>query len=117
MRLTPSSTARLRTLRALPRSAGQPQMPSPVIRIAPKPSRSTGRSPPNRKTELAPGCVAAADDFVVKIMFDPPAISVAPPARVVPRNLRRVIEFRDRRSEDRGQKPDNRYTATFCEYS
>src|SRR5207244_1047029 len=100
MRSTPSSTARRRTLRALPRSAGQPQMPSPVIRIAPKPSRLTGRSPPNRKREFVLDFVTA-DEFVVKIMLDPPAISVAPLARVVPKNFRRVIEFRNRRSEDR----------------
>src|SRR6267154_4893937 len=100
MRSTPSSTARRRTLRALPRSAGQPQMPSPVIRIAPKPSRLTGRSPPNRKRELASASITAGE-FAAKIMFDPPAISVAPPARVVPRNFRRVIELRDRRVRDR----------------
>src|SRR6202011_5156976 len=97
------------TLRALSRSGGQPQMPSPVIRIAPKPSRLTERSPPNRKRELVPAS-AGAGGFAAKIMFDPPAISVAPPARVVPRNFRRVIEVRDRRSEDRGQKLDNNYT-------
>src|SRR5215470_6593173 len=37
MRLTPSSTARRSTARAAARSLGSPQMPSPVIRIAPKP--------------------------------------------------------------------------------
>src|SRR6266481_7561142 len=100
MRSTPSSTARRRTLRALSRSGGQPQMPSPVIRIAPNPSRLTGRSPPSRKRELAPASVIAGE-FAAKSMFDPPAISVAPPARVVPRNFRRVIELRDRRVRDR----------------
>src|SRR6476646_232723 len=100
MRSTPSSTARRSTLRALPRSGGQPQMPSPVIRIAPKPSRLTEKSPPNRKRELAPASVTAGE-FAAKIMFDPPAISVAPLARVVPRNFRRVIELRDRTVRDR----------------
>jgi len=75
-------------------------MPSPVIRIAPKPSRLTERSPPNRKRELVPAS-AGAGGFAAKIMFDPPAISVAPAARVVPRNFRRVIELRDRRVRDR----------------
>src|SRR4026207_2544640 len=75
-------------------------MPSPVIRIAPNPSRLTERSPPNRKRELAPASVTAGE-FAAKIMFDPPAISVAPPARVVPRNFRRVIELGDRRVRDR----------------
>src|SRR5438552_2666678 len=83
MRPTPSSTARRRTLRALSRSGGQPQMPSPVIRIAPKPSRLTERSSPNRKRELVPAS-AGAGGFAAKIMFDLPASSVAPPARVVP---------------------------------
>src|SRR5437762_1727730 len=46
MRFAPSSTARFRTRFASSRSFGQPQMPSPVIRIAPNPSRFTVRSPP-----------------------------------------------------------------------
>jgi len=73
-----------------------PKCPLRVIRIAPKPSRLTGRSPPNRKTKLVPASVTAGE-FAAKIVFDPPATSVAPPPRVVPRNFRRVIEFRDRR--------------------
>src|SRR5215207_2760266 len=46
MRLMPSSRARLSTRRASSGSEGSPQMPSPVIRIAPKPMRFTSRSPP-----------------------------------------------------------------------
>ena len=45
IRLTPSSTARRSTASAASRSGGGPQMPSPVTRIAPKPSRRTVRSP------------------------------------------------------------------------
>src|SRR5262245_61517094 len=46
MKLTPSSTARRRTALAASRSGGSPQMPRPVMRIAPKPRRLTVRSPP-----------------------------------------------------------------------
>src|SRR5437762_5686989 len=48
MKFTPSSTARRKTFFAFSRSGGQPQIPSPVKRIAPKPSRLTNRSPPNK---------------------------------------------------------------------
>src|SRR6478609_7687339 len=41
MKSTPSSTARRTTVRATSRSAGSPQMPGPVMRMAPKPSRLT----------------------------------------------------------------------------
>ena len=69
-------------------------MPSPVSRIAPKPSRFTGRSPPMRKIELPVGDVAP------KIKSDPPAKNAAPVNSVVPRNVRRVtpafsFEFED----------------------
>jgi hypothetical protein len=63
---------------------------------------------------LVPASVAAGE-LAAKIMFDPPAITVAPPARVVPKNFRRVIEVRDRRSEVKNQMTD--YTATFYECS
>src|SRR5215207_2558775 len=46
MRLMPSSIARLSTALASSGSSGSPQMPSPVIRMAPKPMRITLRSPP-----------------------------------------------------------------------
>src|SRR5215211_24168 len=45
IRLTPSSTARRSTAMAPSWSAGGPQIPGPVIRIAPNPSRRTVRSP------------------------------------------------------------------------
>src|SRR5438046_5084273 len=89
IKLTPSSTARLRTLSAFPRSGGQPQIPSPVTRIAPKPRRLTVRSPPNFQV----GFVAMFDDAdgsAPKIASDPLATRAAPVTRVVPRNVRRV---------------------------
>src|SRR6202521_2417997 len=46
MKLMPSSSARRSTRLDSSRSAGSPQIPSPVMRIAPKPNRLTGRSPP-----------------------------------------------------------------------
>src|SRR5262245_66384808 len=46
MKSTSSERSRRRTARAATGSFGGPQMPSPVMRIAPKPSRVTSRSPP-----------------------------------------------------------------------
>ena len=45
MKSTPRSTARRSTLMASSRSAGGPQMPGPVMRIAPYPRRWMVRSP------------------------------------------------------------------------
>src|SRR5437899_2347208 len=83
MKLTPSSTARRKTFFAFSRSGGQPQIPSPVNRIAPNPSRSTVISPPNRNVDL----VAAA---AVTSFGNPPAKIVTPPVSVTPRNFLRV---------------------------
>src|SRR4029453_428453 len=87
IKFTPSSTARLKTLSAFPRSGGQPQIPSPVTRIAPKPSRLTVRSPPNFQV----GFVGTfGDNSAPKIASDPLARSAAPVTNVVLRNVRRV---------------------------
>src|SRR6201996_2769880 len=56
MKLTPSSSARRNTLRASLRSLGSPQMPGPVIRMAPYPSRLTVRSPPSVNVVVASVC-------------------------------------------------------------
>src|SRR3984885_11392358 len=53
MKLTPNSIARRKTLSASLRSLGSPQIPSPVMRIAPYPSRLTVRSPPSAKVPAA----------------------------------------------------------------
>ena len=53
MKLTPSSTARRSVASAPGTSAGRPQMPLPVMRMAPKPMRFTVRSPPRPKMPLA----------------------------------------------------------------
>src|SRR5207249_12303086 len=52
MRLTPSSTARRNTAIASRASRGSPQMTRPVSRMAPKPRRWTGSSPPRRNVPL-----------------------------------------------------------------
>src|SRR2546423_3408546 len=57
MKLMPSSTARLRTAFATSRSAGGPQIPSPVSRMAPNPSRHTSRSPPRTMAPAADASV------------------------------------------------------------
>ena len=59
IKFAPSSTARRRTLRAFSLSGGQPQIPSPVSRIAPNPSRLTDKSPPMLKVGLSPAEAAA----------------------------------------------------------
>src|SRR5712691_4301272 len=54
MKLTPSSTARLTTRMASPRSVGSPQIPLPVSRIVPSPSRATRKSSPISNSPLRP---------------------------------------------------------------
>src|ERR1700712_2820766 len=49
MKFTPSSTARRSTRMHSSASAGGPQTPLPVMRMAPNPSRLTVRSPPMTK--------------------------------------------------------------------
>src|SRR5437762_3030488 len=92
MKLTPSSTARRKTFFAFSRSGGQPQIPSPVNRIAPKPSRLTNRSPPSKNVSSLLLVLAAA------ISFDnPPVKTPAALAESAVKNVRRVtslcIEF------------------------
>src|SRR5258708_4369217 len=53
MKSTPSSTARRNTRIASARSAGSPQIPGPVMRIAPYPSRVIATLPPRENTPLA----------------------------------------------------------------
>src|SRR5580704_17379117 len=55
MKLTPSSTTLRRVAMACSRLGGSPQIPVPVIRIAPKPRRLTVRSPP---TSMVPAAAA-----------------------------------------------------------
>src|SRR5438876_3807996 len=92
MKFTPSSSARRKTFFAFSRSGGQPQIPSPVNRIAPKPSRLTNRSPPSKNVSSLLLVLAAA------ISFDnPPVRTPAALAESAAKNVRRVtslcIEF------------------------
>ena len=64
MKFTPSSTARRRTAFASSRSGGGPQMPRPVIRIAPKPRRLTVRSPPTSMVPASPALRGRDSDMV-----------------------------------------------------
>src|SRR6266496_4939216 len=94
MKLTPSSTARRQTFFAFSRSGGQPQIPSPVNRIAPNPSRLTSRSPPSRNVllllilmlmlPLASGIAATSSE-------NPPVKTPAALARLTSKNVLRFI--------------------------
>src|SRR5439155_16186546 len=75
MKLTPSSTARRKTCFAFSRSGGQPQIPSPVRRIAPKPSRLTNRSPPNKNVSPLLPVLAAATIFCNAPVRTPAALA------------------------------------------
>src|SRR5438067_324052 len=68
MSVTPSATARRSVRIASPISRGGPQMPGPVRRIAPKPSLTTGRSPPIR---YVPASAASRAVPVVVAMWTP----------------------------------------------
>src|SRR5437762_10744660 len=96
MKSTPSSTARRKTFFAFSRSGGQPQIPSPVKRIAPKPSRLTNRSPPNWNVE------SRACDAAATIFSNPPVRTPAALAEITPKNVRLFIAdkicCRDQRS-------------------
>src|SRR5438876_2926060 len=87
MKFTPSSSARRKTFFAFSRSGGQPHIPSPVNRIAPKPSRLTNRSPPNKNVSslLLVLVLAAATSFA-----NPPVRTPAALAESAAKNVRRV---------------------------
>src|SRR5882724_3561294 len=91
MKLTPSSTARRKTFLAFSRSGGHPQIPSPVNRIAPKPSRLTNKSPPSWNVESRASGIAA------RSFGNPPVSTPAALAESAAKNVRRVtslyIEF------------------------
>src|SRR4029077_17493939 len=86
MKLTPSSTARRKTFFAFSRSGGQPQIPSPVRRIAPNPSRLTKKSSPNKNVSPVLLVLAAARSF-----GNPPVKTPAAPARPTSKNVLRFI--------------------------
>src|SRR5438874_6709444 len=87
MKFTPSSTARRKTFFAFSRSGGQPQIPSPVNRIAPKPSRLTNKSPPSWNVESRVSGTAA------RILCNPPVKTPAALAESAAKNVRRVTSL------------------------
>src|SRR6266496_4894502 len=98
MKLTPSSTARRKTFCAPSRSGGQPQIPSPVNRIAPNPSRLTNRSPPSRNVLLLLMLMLPLASGTAAISLgNPPVRTPAALAESAAKNVRRVtslcIEF------------------------
>jgi len=66
MKFTPFATACRNTFFAASRSAGQPQMPLPTMRIAPKPIRLTVRSPP---IVSVPAAAAGLVDGAVMVLL------------------------------------------------
>src|SRR6266446_4679047 len=88
MKLTPNSTARRKTFFAFSRSGGQPQIPSPVNRIAPKPSRLTKRSPPNWNVESRASGIAAGS------FGNPPVKTPAAPAEITSKNVLRLTQVK-----------------------
>src|SRR6266851_6131047 len=66
MKLTPSSTTRRSVAMAWSRLGGSPQIPDPVIRMAPKPSRLTVRSPP---TSIVPAAAAVGCAFTPYLLL------------------------------------------------
>src|SRR6266480_1834121 len=93
MKLTPSSTARRKTFFAFSRSGGQPQIPSPVNRIAPNPRRLTKRSPPNKNVST----LLLASGIAARSLDKSPVKTPAALADSAAKNVRRVtslcIEF------------------------
>src|SRR5205823_5929250 len=101
MKLTPSSTACRKTFFAFSRSGGQPQIPSPVNRIAPNPSRLTSRSPPSKNVLLILILMLMLMLMLVlaaaRSLDNPPVRTPAALAESAVKNVRRVrslsIEF------------------------
>src|SRR5579862_3889214 len=75
MKLTPTSTARRRTRRTSSGSRGWPQIPFPVIRMAPKPSLWIGRSPPMAQEPLTAALIVAEVVIQVSRLTNPPKVS------------------------------------------
>src|SRR5580704_17715865 len=68
MKLTPSSTTRRSVAMACSRLGGSPQIPDPVIRIAPKPMRLTVRSPPTSMVPAAAAVGCALTPYLLKAL-------------------------------------------------
>src|SRR3954469_23480323 len=107
MRLTPRATVRFRSFFAFSRSGGHPQMPSPVTRMAPNPSRLTVKSPPIFQVDPAAAvCLEAA---AANVSIDLPVKIAAPVPSAIPRNTRRVTvsSLPNFAEQDRGAMPSS----------
>src|SRR5438445_47471 len=99
MKLIPRSSARRSTRLHSSRSAGSPQIPSPVRRMAPKPKRLTGRSPPMSMVPASAALMvvvvrsAMTSSWVVAgwhgMAFDQPLIRMRETIAIVRQVLRR----------------------------
>src|SRR5882724_1730647 len=76
MKLMPSSTTRRSVAMAWSRLGGSPQMPRPVIRMAPNPSRLTVRSPP---TSMVPAAAAVGCASTRYLLLVTVSLSRLPP--------------------------------------
>src|SRR6266851_5009274 len=79
MKLTPSSTTRRSVAMAWSRLGGSPQMPGPVIRMAPNPRRLTVRSPPTSMVPAAAAVGCAFTRYLLLVLTV--SLSCPPPAR------------------------------------
>src|SRR6266702_134306 len=77
MKLTPSSTTRRSVAMAWSRLGGSPQMPGPVIRMAPNPMRLTVRSPPTSMVPAAAAVGCALTRYLLLVL--PASLSCPPP--------------------------------------
>src|SRR5580692_4260917 len=94
MKLVPNCTARRRTANASFASRGSPQIPSPVMRIAPKPSRLTCRSPPISSVPAAAAGALGSTTVAAPAALahgDTAPASTAPVTATLPKNLRREV--------------------------
>src|SRR5580704_9314089 len=87
MRSTPNSTARRRTLTHSARSAGSPQMPGPVILMAPNPNRCTVESPSRNVPLASTGRLDVTVVVDVSVMVTPWRFRAPRPRRVQGRAL------------------------------
>src|SRR6202043_50880 len=99
MKLTPSSTARCSTLRASSRSLGSPQMPGPVKRMAPYPSRLMVRSPPIVKVPVVSVCsvviplqIHCPDDWFLIVPGSATIVGAGPNLRSAPSGAIKDLE-------------------------
>src|SRR5271166_4322247 len=81
MRFTPSSSARRSTRMHSIRWAGSPQIPGPVSRMAPKPSRLTTRSPRWKVPLSSTGCALDPAGLVASRSWPDGDAVMGPPLR------------------------------------